>query len=129
MPCTERYLRDDGTIAERDCYAADAPARTMLPTGPDLSRTPGDEISFLGKIRSFATAAAQHVAAGMPMASDAEILRRHDICMACPFFRNNTCAKCGCPISRARGYVSKLSWADSECPVGKWGKESVENRG
>jgi hypothetical protein len=25
-------------------------------------------------------------------------------------------------VARVRGYVSKLSWADSECPVGKWGK-------
>lgn len=39
----------------------------------------------LAKIKNFAVAAAQHVAAG---------------------------------------YVSKLSWADQECPVGKWGKST-----
>ena len=72
--------------------------------------------------RNFATAAAGHVAAGMPMASDGEIIRRHDICLGCEHLQNNACTQCGCPISRVRGYVSKLSWADSECPAGKWGK-------
>lgn len=87
---------------------------------PDLSRT--DAPSFLTKVKNFAVSAANHVAAGMPMAPDAEILRRHDICTTCEFFRDNACQKCGCPIVRAKQYVSKLSWADSECPVGKWGK-------
>ena len=89
---------------------------------PDLTRT--DAPSFLAKVRNFAVASAKHVAAGMPMASDAEILRRHDLCMACEFMKDGACTKCGCPIVRARQYVSKLSWADSECPVGKWGKET-----
>lgn len=77
---------------------------------------------FLTKVKNFATAAAGHVAAGMPMASDAEIIRRHDICLACEHLVDNACTQCGCPVARVRGYVSKLSWADSECPVGKWGK-------
>lgn len=90
---------------------------------PDLART--DAPSFLTKVKNFAVASAKHVAAGMPMASDAEILRRHDICMACEFLKDNACTKCGCPVVRAKKYVSKLSWADSECPVGKWGKEAT----
>lgn len=94
----------------------------VKPPSPDLTRT--DAPSFLAKVRNFAVASAKHVAAGMPMASDAEILRRHDICQGCDFFKDNACQKCGCPISRAKKYVSKLSWADSECPVGKWGKET-----
>lgn len=77
---------------------------------------------FLEKVKNFAAAAAGHVAAGMPMASDAEIIRRHDICLACEHLVDNACSQCGCPVARVRGYVSKLSWADQECPVGKWGK-------
>jgi hypothetical protein len=92
------------------------------PPAPDLTRT--DAPSFLTKVKNFAVASAKHVAAGMPMASDEEILRRHDICMACEFMKDGACTKCGCPIVRAKQYVSKLSWADSECPVGKWGKET-----
>jgi len=82
-----------------------------------------DAPSFLTKIKNFAFASAKHVAAGMPMASDSEIIRRHDICTDCEFFKDNACQKCGCPVVREKQYVSKLSWADSECPVGKWGKE------
>jgi hypothetical protein len=92
---------------------------------PDLTRT--DAPSFLTKVKNFAVASAKHVAAGMPMASDEEIIRRHDICMACEFLKDGACTKCGCPVVRAKQYVSKLSWADSECPVGKWGKETPQS--
>jgi len=77
--------------------------------------------------RNFAAAAAGHIAAGMPMASDEEIIRRHDICLGCEHLQDNACTQCGCPISRVRGYVSKLSWADSECPAGKWGKVETKS--
>jgi hypothetical protein len=87
---------------------------------PDLART--DAPSFLSKVKNFAAAATGHVAAGMPMASDEEIIRRHDICLGCEHLQDNACTQCGCPVSRIRGYVSKLSWADQECPAGKWGK-------
>lgn len=81
---------------------------------------------FLEKLRNFATAAAGHVAAGMPMASDDEIIRRHDICLACEHLVDNACTQCGCPVSRVKGYVSKLSWADQECPIGRWGKAPAD---
>jgi hypothetical protein len=77
---------------------------------------------FLKKVKNFAAATVQHVAAGMPMASDVDIIKRHDICLQCEHFKDNACSLCGCPLSRVAGYVSKLSWADQECPVGKWGK-------
>jgi len=96
------------------------PAPPPAEPPPDLTRT--DAPSFLTKVKNFAVASAKHVAAGMPMASDDEIIRRHDICLGCEFLKDNACLKCGCPIARAKQYVSKLSWADSECPVGKWGK-------
>jgi hypothetical protein len=93
---------------------------------PDLTRT--DAPSFLQKVRNFAVASAKHVAAGMPMASDEEIIRRHDICMGCEFMKDNACTKCGCPVKRAKEYVSKLSWADQACPIGKWGKALPANK-
>jgi hypothetical protein len=91
------------------------------PPKPDLVRT--DTPSFLTKVKNFAVASAKHLAAGAPMASDTEIIRRHNICQACEFFKNNSCTKCGCPIIRDKKYISKLSWADQECPIGKWTKE------
>lgn len=89
---------------------------------PMPQRGPG----FLEKVRNFATSAAAHVAAGMPMASDEEIIRRHDICLGCEHLQAGACTQCGCPISRVAGYVSKLSWANEECPVGKWEKATAK---
>lgn len=111
------------------CVACGIPVATV-PTyrrciggEPPVEQMPAREApGFLEKVRNFATAAAGHVAAGMPMASDEEIIRRHDICLGCEHLVDDACTQCGCPVARVRGYVSKLSWADSECPVGKWGK-------
>lgn len=107
------------TSVPRSCPRGSQIAPLPEPVEPMPSRSaPG----FLEKVKNFATAAVDHVAAGMPMASDEEIIRRHDICLGCEFLQDNACTQCGCPVTRVRGYVSKLSWADSECPVGKWGK-------
>lgn len=80
--------------------------------------------SFVQKAANFATAAAQHIAAGAPMASDEEVARRFAICQGCQFYDGKACSKCGCPVVRERKYLSKLSWADQSCPVGKWGPAS-----
>lgn len=132
---TELPLRDrlcvfdsGGVVCVRCGYTAPVPNVTrncVMPqdTPPPVEQMPARSApGFLEKVRNFATAAAGHVAAGLPMASDAEIIRRHDICLGCEHLVNDACTQCGCPVARVRGYVSKLSWADSECPVGKWGK-------
>jgi hypothetical protein len=80
------------------------------------------EASLYTQVTGFAAAIVKHAAAGMPMCDSEEISRRHDICLACEHLKNDACTLCGCPISRTARYVSKLSWADSECPAGKWGK-------
>jgi hypothetical protein len=76
---------------------------------------------LIEKAGNFAVAAAQHIAAGMPICTDEQVNNRYSICTACEFFAKNACTKCGCGISRDRAYVSKLHWADQSCPVGKWG--------
>jgi hypothetical protein len=84
---------------------------------------PIEPVSIVQKAVSFAAAAAQHVAAGAPMASQAEVARRHDICTACPHFDGKACGLCGCPVNRERTWLSKLSWADQKCPDDppRWG--------
>lgn len=77
--------------------------------------------STLEKAKNFAASAARHVAAGMPMATDDEVARRFAICQQCEHFDGKACGKCGCPIVREKRFVSKLSWANEKCPVGKWG--------
>ena len=82
--------------------------------------------TLLQKAANFATAAAQHIAAGAPMASEAEVQRRHAICTDCPHFDGKACGKCGCLINRKRTWLSKLSWADQSCPDDppRWGPAS-----
>jgi hypothetical protein len=121
LPCVVSQDGDEWTIDVESEFYPRTPKPGYEPQpAPDLTRT--DAPSFLEKVRNFASAAVSHVAAGMPMASDEEIIRRHDICLTCEHLRDNACNLCGCPVSRAAGYVSKLSWADQECPAGKWGK-------
>jgi hypothetical protein len=79
---------------------------------------------FLQRAGNFAAAAVQHVAAGSPRCTDEQVAARHAICAGCEYFDGKLCTKCGCPVSRERTYMGKLSWADQSCPVGKWGPEN-----
>jgi hypothetical protein len=119
MGCRERFI-EDGKIVERDCHHSGPP---QTPTAA-LARE-ADPVSWLQKAKNFAVATAKHVAAGMPTASDEEILERWTICQGCEFLKNDACSKCGCPVSRDRKFVSKLAWADQSCPEGKWGPQNA----
>lgn len=74
------------------------------------------------RVRNFAKSAVSHVAAGMPRCTQEEIDARYAICQTCEHLRDGACTQCGCPVVRERAFVSKLSWSDQACPVGKWGK-------
>jgi len=95
----------------------------MFPCKKSLHRSSESEISFSQKIKNFAGAAINHLKTGMPTCTEEQIIKRHDICMTCEFFKEDTCTKCGCPLFRNKMFASKLAWADQECPVGKWKKE------
>lgn len=81
----------------------------------------GEAPSLLQKAANFAAAAAAHVAAGMPRATQEQIDARHAICQTCEHYNGRACRKCGCPVNREKAFISKLSWANEKCPVGKWG--------
>lgn len=87
----------------------------------DRAEQSGQPLSLLDKVANFAKAAISHASTGFPQCSRDEILQRHEICTACEHYQNESCAKCGCPITRDRQFLSKLAWADQSCPVGKWG--------
>lgn len=87
-----------------------------------MQRKEGEDVSFVQKLKNFAKATADHVKNGMPMCTEEQIIERHNICLKCEYFKDDTCSKCGCPLIRTKQFVSKLAWADQECPVGKWGK-------
>ena len=110
----------------------DQPANPMV-VFDTIQRAPPDEPghwtpppivappSLLQAAANFASSAARHIAAGMPRASEEEVARRFSICQACEHYDGKACRQCGCPIVREEQFVSKLSWANESCPVGKWG--------
>ena len=121
----EQRCRERGyTLDEvRPCIVSeDGDTITVDETHPAYPRAkPATGPSLLQKAANFATSAAAHVAAGMPQATQEQIDARFAICQACELFDGRACTKCGCPIVREQAFVSKLSWANERCPVGKWG--------
>ena len=111
------------TIADRHkALAAFREAMAGQKAAPAISPITGP--SFLEKVGHFATSAVKHVAAGAPRCTDEQVAARHAICSGCEYFDGKACKKCGCPVSRERTYISKLSWAGESCPIGKWGPEN-----
>lgn len=49
-----------------------------------------------------------------------EITVRHNICLGCEFFQDNTCQQCGCFLSRDRTFMNKLAKKKESCPIGLW---------
>jgi hypothetical protein len=109
----------------RPCIVSqDGDTITVDETHPAYPRArPG--VSIITKAANFATSAAKHIAAGMPRATDEQVAERFAICQGCEFLSGGACSKCGCPVVRESRFVSKLSWANEKCPVGKWGPEEV----
>ena len=121
----EQRCRERGyTLDEvRPCIVAeDGDTITVDETHAAYPRAkPGAGPSLLQKAANFATSAVKHVAAGMPQASREQIDARFAICQQCEHFDGRACRQCGCPVVREKQFVSKLSWANEKCPVGKWG--------
>jgi hypothetical protein len=57
---------------------------------------------------------------GRQQCNDLEILNRHNICKACPEFKDDSCSQCGCIITRNKEFANKLLWKDEKCPMDKW---------
>jgi hypothetical protein len=88
---------------------------------PAYPAKPRPGAALITKAANFARSAARHVAAGMPLATEEQVAERFAICKLCEFFDGRACRQCGCPVVRKRKFISKLSWANEKCPVGKWG--------
>lgn len=54
------------------------------------------------------------------LCDEEEIENRHNICISCPSFTDNTCSECGCKLARDRNYLNKLAIKDARCPLNKW---------
>lgn len=97
------------------------------PRGPKPGFQPRRELPTLTqRVATFAASVASHIAAGMPRATDEQIAERFAICQGCEFLSGGACSKCGCPVQREWKFISKLSWANESCPVGKWGPAAAD---
>lgn len=109
--CGIRIVSEDGP----------PPVLCSMPNVPnDSSAVP---VPFSSRVKNFIAATTDHLKNGAKLCSDEQIEKRYSICNSCEHFINSSCGKCGCPIIRNKRFISKLSWASSECPVGKWSKE------
>lgn len=117
----QRCLQRGYTLEQvRGCIVSeDGDKITVDETHPSYPRAPA--ATTLQKVANFASSAVRHAAAGMPRASEDEVVRRFAICERCDHYDGRACRKCGCPVKRERQFFSKLSWAGESCPVGKWG--------
>ena len=70
----------------------------------------------LERTLDFSKALAQHVAKGLPKATDEEIQRRFSICKTCPHFSGRSCRVCHCGVNTKQYLLNKLAWADQSCP-------------
>ena len=73
-----------------------------------------DISQWLNDLATFGTAVVNHVAAGMPQASDDLQSARKAVCSSCDKRNVNTCTSCHCYLPL------KTTWMDSDCPEGKW---------
>ena len=79
------------------------------------------DVPFSQKLKNFTKSAVKHLASGAQLCTEEEVARRHAICQTCEFLKDGACRKCGCPVVREKKFISKLSWANESCPIGKWG--------
>lgn len=83
---------------------------------------------LLTRAKNFAKAATHHIMTGRKHCTDEQKQARFDQCTKneCGLFivhgEGGVCAheKCGCFIRAQGQFMDKLSWADSECPLGYW---------
>lgn len=77
----------------------------------------------LDLIKNFGKTTFQHAANGFQQATFKVMQERLDICSSCIKNIKGRCDVCGCSVA------NKISWAVSECPLGKWAKSSDGDHG
>jgi len=108
------------------------PRNTVKSNCKAQNKNPPDIIK---KGKNFTKAIIKHIKSGRKHCSEEEKKQRYEICKSnqCGLFRKygngGICAHddCGCLIRSNGKFLDKLSWADSSCPVGKWGPIIVKN--
>jgi hypoxanthine phosphoribosyltransferase len=112
------------------CVICDPEGTNLIPCGtPRVCKGPNSNViytpptspTFFEKIINYSKAVTTHISSGMETRSQEEIERIYKICEACPHFVNNSCALCGCTISKnPNAFRNKVAMASEQCPIGKW---------
>jgi len=127
--CTQHWLNRrcreaGGKNGDCDaCIVTHGDVLAVDETHPDFPKTVVSGPSIGQKVANLAISAANHIASGMPQATQEQINTRFTICQSCEHFTGNACGLCGCPIIQEKRFLSKLSWANESCPATppKWG--------
>jgi ferredoxin len=106
-------------------YACHSP-KIMAPKGVTAATCQGcslcdhapPTVSEIQKVANFAAAMKRHMADRMRTVPEEEYQKRISICHSCPWFRDNTCTKCGCRLAGDK--LAKARWASESCPLKKW---------
>jgi hypothetical protein len=88
-------------------------------------------LPLLRQLKNFTVAAIGHTLNGAPTCTQEQIDARYAICRGCPLHRPDmqnpavgicTHPECGCTVTREDRFLSKLGWADQDCPLDEWPK-------
>lgn len=89
-----------------------------------LDKNPPEPISFppvSQRAKNFSKAVVRHAKNKFKKRKAEEIKEIYENhCSKCEFLVNDSCAKCGCPVSANTIYRNKLRWASEKCPLDKW---------
>jgi hypothetical protein len=88
-----------------------------------LGRLKKDKPKLPSKIKmakNFALAVKDHIKTGSESASKEVVEDRLSLCSICEFRNDDQCSLCGCFLAK------KASWAESNCPIGKWAGDNKE---
>ena len=104
-------------------------------TGPPPTITKLGKPSAAQKVANFAGAAARHLEAGRPQATDEQVAERFAICQGCELYQaksevEGVCnhRSCGCKLKQVGVTgLNQLRWADQFCPLKKWGAVTVDH--
>lgn len=74
------------------------------------------------RLGNFSRAFVQHAGNAFRYRTQPEIDAIYETCKPCHWFNGTHCThrKCGCPIKSLLGWLSKIAWKSSKCPIGKW---------
>lgn len=117
---TYKCINCDNEVTVTDEY--EEPPTLMCRAFLVSKNTEDKPVSFAKKIKHFTESLYGHLQNNLELCPDSVIHERYEICKTCDFFENSTCSKCGCPLYRDRAYISKLAWANEQCPINKWQK-------